>query len=268
LPVRARLRALVGSLPAVRTWTPSTWLLATGLGLWFVAQALPAAVTRESLGEDPGRLIGFDFTVFGFLPAALSLVFGLTAGVVAEAAAGVLGLIGWLANIFLAAMLILRERGVRASRAMACSIAGLVCAVAGVAALHLSPSITSVEAGTWIWLASFAVIPLAMARWRLVERGRDARPGIEPVPRSQVGQLSAVDIAMLEPTGLGAGLLLAVLLGFCLAVRGILALGGVVGLGILILAGAAVAVWVFWPQHDDGESTPPATDSGLPRRHH
>jgi hypothetical protein len=261
--VRAKLRSLVGSRRSVRSWRPSTWLLAFGLGAWLIAQALPAAVSH-SLGED-FVFLGFALTVFGFLPAALSLIFGLTA-------VGVLGLAGWFANVFLAGTLVLRGRGVRPRRATTCSIAGLVCAVAGVVALHLSPDITSVEAGTWVWLSSMAVMPLAMVLWWLVEWGGETRPDTRSVTTRQEGQLSAADtfyaVDALDPTGLVSGFLVAGVVGFFVVARGILAVGGLIGLGVLVLVALVIVGWVVWPRDDEGSPTPPATDSGLQRRHH
>jgi hypothetical protein len=263
--VRATLRSIVGNPRTVRSWRPSTWLLAFGLGLWLIAQALPAAVSH-SIGEDPIVFLGLDLTVFGFLPAALSLIFGSTAGS-PWVAVGVLGLAGWFANVLLAAMLVLRGRRVRPRRATTCSIAGLVCAVAGVVALHLSPDITSVEAGTWVWLSSMAVMPLAMVLWWLVEWGGETRPETQPVMTGQGGQVSGIDtfyaVDALDPTGLVNGILLAVVVGFFVVARGILAVGGLIGLGVLVLVALIIVGWVVWPSDDEGGPTPPATDSGL-----
>lgn len=266
--MRAKLRSLVGNLPTARRWKPSAWILAFGLGFWLIAQALPAAVSH-SLGEGP--FLGIDLTVFGFLPVALSLVFGSTAGE-PWVAVGVLGLAGWFSNFFLAAMLVLRGRGVRPRRATTYSIAGLVCAVAGVVALHLSPDIKAVEAGTWVWLSSMAVMPLAMVYWWRAEWGGDTRPDTQPVTTGQAGQLSVVDtfyaVDALDPTGLVNGILVAGVVGFLVVARAALAVGGLIGLGVLVLVALVIAAWVVWPRDDEGSPTPPATDSGLPHGHH
>lgn len=274
-------QAMDRSVTAIRSWTPSTWLLATGLLLWVVAQYLPAAVVPLP-GEDPepSVLIGLWFTLFGWLLGGISAVLGLAgslgggagAGAAGVAAvAGVAGIVGWFANVWLAAMLHLRWRSIRPRRALTASIAGLVCAIAGVVALYLAvSSVQSVGIGTWVWLASFAVVLASMVLWRPVDRGEAARAEAEAAAADELRQVSvALDILSLEPTGYAGGLLV-------LAAAGVLVLpalaweiGGPIGLVVLAVIGAAVIVRAkSWLGGDDGDTTPPATRPGTGLGHH
>jgi hypothetical protein len=102
--------------------TGPTWLLAVGLIVWLIAQALPA-----THGGYPVllvvTLVGWGFAILGAL-LSVSLE------------AGILGLVGWTANLWLLGALVARRRG-KLSRALGLSWVALLCALAEVVFLYL-----------------------------------------------------------------------------------------------------------------------------------
>ena len=155
-----------------RHMTGPTWLLAVGLIVWLIAQALPA-----THGGYPVllvvTLVGWGFAILGAL-LSVSLE------------AGILGLVGWTANLWLLGALVARRRG-KLSRALGLSWVALLCALAEVVFLYLlsggthccdlnasdanaygvqiiEPTWDSVGLGTWVWVASFALV-VASSWW-------------------------------------------------------------------------------------------------------
>jgi hypothetical protein len=148
----------------VRRWAPATWLLGAGIVLWLVAQALPAAsIALPSDGPDPTEeWIGFGFTLLGGLLSIICLPL--------FPAVGLLGIVGWTANFWLAVALVIRLREGLEKRLFIATVLGMVCAVAGVGALLLGMSdgsvVASIEIGTWLWLAGCVAIGIGAQRSR------------------------------------------------------------------------------------------------------
>ena len=148
----------------MRRWTPATWLLAAGIVLWLVAQALPAAsIALPSDSPDPTeQWFGFGFTLFAGLLSILCLPL--------FPAVGLLGIVGWTANFWLAVALVIRLREGLEKRLFIAAVLGMVCAVAGVGALLLGMMsgsiVASIETGTWLWLAGCVAIGIGALRSR------------------------------------------------------------------------------------------------------
>jgi hypothetical protein len=151
-----------------RKWTGPTWLLAAGLVLWLIAQALPGA------GEVP----------VGVIVTLASGLLGLV-GMVLESQHGwwLFAMVGWTANFWLLGALVARRRG-KPSRALGLSWVALLCALAEVVSIyllsvlsyinpnpgsgplviHTEPKWGYVGLGTWVWLASFFLV-IASTWW-------------------------------------------------------------------------------------------------------
>jgi len=141
-----------------------TLLAFTALGMWLVANALPAAVERLGTSTSPG----FRYTVGGWDFALI--------------ASDYLALIGWTANLWLLGAVGIRVWHRRREpsghdhlvAAMAATIIAMGCACLAVVALSLSRWIVSIEIGTAIWVASILVFAGSTAWWA-EDRKRRAR---------------------------------------------------------------------------------------------
>jgi hypothetical protein len=155
-----------------RHTTGPTWLLAVGLILWLISQALPAT-------QPNGYPVALVVTLFGVL-------FGIGLAILAGFACGFLALVGWTARFWLLGALVARSSG-KVSRAVRLSCAGLACALAEVASLYLgsratkccdsngvliirAPDWVFVGLGAWIWVASLVLV-FASTWWWARQRG-------------------------------------------------------------------------------------------------
>jgi hypothetical protein len=157
-----------------RHTTGPTWLLALGLILWLIAQALPAT-------QPNGYPVVLVVTLLGVL-------FGIGLAFLAGFGCGILALIGWTASFWLLGTLVARGSG-KVSRAVRLSCAGLACALAEVASLYLGSRATKccdsngvliirapdwglVGLGAWIWVASLVLV-FASTWWWARQRGEN-----------------------------------------------------------------------------------------------
>jgi len=148
----------------MRRWTPATWLLAAGIVLWLVAQALPAAsiALPSDSPESTEEWIGFGFTLLAGLLSVLCIpLFPVV---------GLLGIVGWTANFWLAVALVIRLSEDLETRLSIATVLGIACALAGVAALVLGmvtgSVVASIGIGTWVWLAGCVAIGIGAQRSR------------------------------------------------------------------------------------------------------
>ena len=154
--------------------TGPTWLLALGLILWIISQALPAT-------QPNGYPVVLVVTLFGVL-------FGTLGTLLAGFDYGFLALVGWTASFWLFGALVARSRG-KVSRAVRLSWVGLGCALAEVASLYLgsrgtkccdsngvliiqAPDWGRVGLGAWIWVASLVLV-IVSTWWWARRRGED-----------------------------------------------------------------------------------------------
>jgi len=154
--------------------TGPTWLLAVGLIVWLISQALPAT-------QPNGYPVALVVTLFGVL-------FGIGLALLAGLACGFLALVGWTASFWLLGSLVARSSG-KPSRALRLSSVGLACALAEVASLYLgsqgtkccdsngvliirAPDWGMVGLGAWIWVASFVLV-IASTWWWARRRGEN-----------------------------------------------------------------------------------------------
>jgi hypothetical protein len=151
------------STPRDASYAP-TLLAFTALGMWLVANALPAAVSRY----DTSPHLGWWYTVFGWDPAFV--------------VSDYLALLGWTANLWLLAAVGIRVWHARREpsehehlvAATATTIVAMGCAALAVVALSLSEWIVSIEAGTPLWAASFLVFTGSTAWWAEDRKRRSA----------------------------------------------------------------------------------------------
>jgi len=171
-PISSRVPA-PGVRAGWRHMTGPTWLLAAGLVLWLIAQALPAWAHLEGT-------VALWVTVLGWLMAIGVGMLSVSLG------SGLWGLAGWTANLWLLGALVARRRG-KLSRALGLSWVALSCALAEVVFIYLGsggthccdlnasdanaygvqiiePTWDSVGLGTWVWVASFALV-VASSWW-------------------------------------------------------------------------------------------------------
>jgi hypothetical protein len=149
--------------------TGPTWLLALGLLLWLIAQALPAT---QPNGYPVALVVTLFGVVCGILGALLYWYLGFW---------WFLALIGWTATFWLGGALVARRSG-KPSRALRLSCVGLACALAEVASLYLGSQSTyccdsngvliihasdwgKVGLGAWIWVASFVLVVVSTWWW-------------------------------------------------------------------------------------------------------
>ena len=146
----------------MRGWTPATWLLAAGIVLWLVAQALPAAWIVSVGDSATEQWFGFGFTLgAGFLSVLCLPLFP---------AVGLLGIVGWTANFWLAMALVIRLREGLETRLFIATVLSIACAVAGVGARLLGVRsgsvVASIEIGTWLWLVGCVAVGIGALRSR------------------------------------------------------------------------------------------------------
>jgi hypothetical protein len=184
-PQGSGLPSAIDATARRRAWgfTLLTWV---GLGLWVVAQALPAwdwsspncilggTIFQPEIGPCSGSDIGLALTLLGWM-YLLGPLFPGADSLDERLAELVLG-VAWSVNNWLVLALITRFLWFRRSATVLAVLAipaGVVAIlmIAGVVGdLHHERDIVSVGIGTWVWLASIAVLVVAIIGWARVVR--------------------------------------------------------------------------------------------------